>query len=434
VTRDGYTSELARELAADALERFLRYVRIDTQSSHESDTYPSTAKQLDLSRLLVEELRALGLEDAELDEHGYVFATLPATIDGDAPTVGLVAHVDTSPAVSGANVQPFVHRYEGGELPLPGDPSQILSPDESPDLVNHAGHDIVTSDGTTLLGADDKAGVAEIVAAAGYLARHPELRHGRVRIAFTPDEEVGEGTRHFDLERFGADLAYTLDGSKLGEIQDETFSASQVTIRIRGRSVHPGDAKGVLVNAIKLGARLVERLPQGALSPETTEEREGYIHPELFEGEAAEVRLRFIVRDFDRDGLEAKEQLLRTLAEEIAAEEPRAQVSFERRTQYLNMNEFLRDDPRPVEKAIAAMALEGIEPLRTLVRGGTDGSRLTEMGLPTPNLFTGGRDYHSEREWLCVQEMGAACATIVHLVQLWCDTEKEASRSQGSVG
>jgi tripeptide aminopeptidase len=316
-----------------------------------------------------------------------------------------------------------VRRYEGGDLPLPGDPSQVLSRAESPDLAAHVGHDIVTSDGTTLLGADDKAGVAEIVAAVGYLARHPELARACVRVAFTPDEEVGDGTRHFDLDEFGADLAYTLDGSELGEIQDETFSALQITVRIRGRSVHPGEAKGVLVNAVKLAARLVERLPQDALSPETTEEREGYVHPELVEGDAGEVRLRFIVRDFDRDLLEQHEGLLRRLADEIAAEEPRAQVSFERKVQYLNMKDLLRDDPRPVEKAQAAMRLEGIEPRRTLIRGGTDGSRLTEMGLPTPNLFTGGRDFHSEREWLCVQEMGAACATIVHLVGLWAEPD-----------
>jgi tripeptide aminopeptidase len=423
VTDDGYTSELARELAADALERFLRYARIDTQSDGDSTTSPSTAKQLDLSRLLVDELGAIGLEDAQLDEHGYVFATLPATTDAAVPTIGLVAHVDTSPAVTGAGVRPLVHRYEGGDLPLPGDASQVLSPEESPDLANHVGHDIVTSDGTTLLGADDKAGVAEIVAAAAYLVRHPELPRPRVRIAFTPDEEIGEGTRHFDLAEFGADVAYTLDGSELGEIQDETFSASKVVIRIRGRSVHPGDAKGVLVNAVKLGARLLERLPQDSLSPETTDERQGYVHPDRMEGDAGEVRLHFIVRDFDRVLLEQHEALLRGLADQIAAEEPRAQVSFERRQQYLNMREFLRDDPRPVEKAEAAIRREGIEPKRTLIRGGTDGSRLTEMGLPTPNLFTGGRDYHSEREWLCVQEMGAACATLVHLVGLWAEPD-----------
>jgi tripeptide aminopeptidase len=421
VPDDGYRSELARELARDALARFLRYVVIDTQSDPRSSTYPSTAKQLDLSRLLVAELRELGLEDARLDEHGYALATLPATVDGDAPTVGLIAHVDTISGVSGAGVTPQVVRYEGGELPLPGDPRQVLRPEDMPELANHVGHEIVTSDGTTLLGADDKGGVAEIMAAVAHLVRHPALRHGPIRIAFTPDEEVGAGTDYFDVAAFGADVAYTLDGSTAGEIQDETFSALELKATFHGRGVHPGDAKGVLVNAIKLATDFVSKLPKDRCSPETTEEREGYVHPHTIEGQVEHCTVELLVRSFDEDELTALEAMLRRLAEEAAATDSRAAVEIDVKRQYRNMKEYLRDHPRAVEAAREAIRRAGLEPRSTVIRGGTDGSRLSEKGLPTPNLFTGGHEYHSVREWICVPDMGSAAETIVHLVQIWAE-------------
>jgi tripeptide aminopeptidase len=422
VATDGYTSELAREVAPDVLERFLRYVRIDTQSDENvTDRFPSTAKQLDLSRLLVEELRALGIEDAELSDDGYVYATVPATVDG-VPTIGFVAHVDTSPDANGTNVQPIVHRdFDGEDLALPGDPSQVLSSTEFPELREHTGHDIVTSDGTTLLGADDKAGVAEIMAAAAYLVRHPELRHGRIRLGFTPDEEVGRGAARFDIERFGAEAAYTLDGSTAGEIEDETFSAFEATMTFRGVNAHPGTAKGILVNAAKLAAEVVARLPEDSFSPETTEGREGFVHPKQISGQVGEASVVFIVRDHDWDKLQSHLEYLRRLGEEVAAEDPRARVSFEAREQYRNMKEYLGDNSPVVERAARAIERAGLAPIRSIIRGGTDGSILTERGLPTPNLFTGGHGYHGEREWACVQDMAAAVETIVQLAQIWAE-------------
>jgi tripeptide aminopeptidase len=422
VAADGFSSDLARELAPAALERFLRYVRVDTAADPHSETSPSSAKQLDLSRLLRDELAAIGAADVELTEHGYVFATLPATTSAEAATIGLVAHVDTSPAESGTGVDPQVVRgYDGGDIVLSGDPREVLSPEAVPELRNHVGHDLVTSDGTTLLGADDKAGVAEIVTAAAFLLEHPEIPHGRVRIAFTTDEEIGAGTEHFDLERFGAEAAYTLDGSTLGELQDETFSASAVRVTIHGHSTHPGTAKGILVNSVKLAARFLEKLPRDGLSPETTEEREGYVHPDSISGSVARTTIELIARDHDGAKLVEHENLLHRLAAELADEEPRCRVEVEIKQSYRNMKDYLGEDSPVVARAEEAIRRAGIEPVRTLVRGGTDGSRLTEMGLPTPNIFTGGHDYHSKREWACVQDMGAACATIVHLVQVWAE-------------
>jgi tripeptide aminopeptidase len=415
-----YSSPLAAEVGPDALERFLRYVRVDTQSREGSDTFPSTPKQLDLSRLLVAELQSAGLADAALDEHGYVVATLPATAAGKLPTIGWIAHVDTSPEANGAGVDPRVVRaYDGGAITFPSDPHQVLRPEENPALRDYVGHDLVTSDGTTLLGADDKAGVAEIVAAAAYLVRHPEVPHGRIRIAFTPDEEIGQGTRHFDLARFGADIAYTVDGSDPGEIEDETFSASSVTVTIRGHNIHPGYAKGKMVNSIKLAADLLERLPREGLSPETTEGREGYLHPMAIEGGVEETVIRFIVRDFDGALLEEHERQLRRLADEVAAGEPRARVTVEVKQSYRNMKEYLAPHPRALAAAETAVQRAGLSPRRAFIRGGTDGARLSEQGLPTPNLFTGAHDYHSVREWISVQDMGAATATLIHLAQVW---------------
>jgi tripeptide aminopeptidase len=427
VNEEAFRSKLARELAGDALERFVRYVVIDTQSDPRSDSYPSTDRQLDLSRLLVDELREIGVTDASLDEHGYVTATLPATADRDVPTIGLIAHVDTVPGVPSAGVKPQVVRFEGTELPLPGDAKQVLRTEDMPELANHVGHDLVTSDGTTLLGADDKGGVAEIMAAVAYLARHPEIEHGPIRIAFTPDEEIGAGTDHFDIEAFGAEIAYTLDGSTAGEIQDETFSALAAAVVFVGRGVHPGSAKGVLVNAVKLAADFIGRLPKDRLSPETTEEREGFVHPGHVEGNDGRCTVELILRAFDEDELREHEALVRRLAEETVASEPRAGVEVSVKRQYRNMKEYLRGHPRALEAAHEAIRRAGLEPRSSLIRGGTDGSRLSEKGLPTPNLFTGGHEYHSLREWICVQDMGSAAETVVHLVQVWAEDGEGAS-------
>jgi tripeptide aminopeptidase len=419
--------ELAAELQEDVLERFLRYVRIDTTSDQDSETYPSTERQLELGRLLEQELRDLGLDDVELTRHGYVFATVPGTA---GPTVGLIAHMDTSQDESGAGVQPQVVRsWDGRDIVLPGDPDKVLRVDENPILAARVGHDLVTTDGTTLLGADDKAGVAEIMGAVAYLTRHPEIEHAPLRVGFTVDEEVGRGVDHFDIEEFGADFAYTLDGAELGRIDDETFSASEVRIRIEGLSVHPGTSKGKMVNAIKLGARLIERLPRDERSPETTELREGFIHPHRFTGTTAEAELRFIARDFDAEKLAEHEQLLRDLADELAREEPRARVSVTAERQYRNMKEFLVADPSVTEAADEAARRCGIEPWREPIRGGTDGAMLSARGLLTPNIFTGGQQFHSVLEWASVQDMAASAATIVELAKLWAEPEWSSKRS-----
>jgi tripeptide aminopeptidase len=409
------------ELADEAAGRLMRYARIDTQSDERSESFPSTDKQWDLLRLLRDELTELGASDVDLDDHGYLFATVPSTLPHETPTIGFLAHVDTTPDVTGTNVRPQRIRYEGGDIVLPGDARQVISPRDSPELADHVGHDLITSDGTTLLGADDKAGVAEIMTAVSYLLSRPDIPHGRLRIGFNPDEELGTGTDHFDLGRFGAEAAYTLDGSTAGELHDETFSAARVTVGIRGRAVHPGWGKGELVNALKLAAEIVRRLPADRLSPETTEGREGYIHPDELTGDAAVVELRFIVRDHDDALLDEHLALLRGIVDAVAAGEPRAELSFTERIQYRNMRRELRKRPEIVARAEEAIRRVGLEPKRTLIRGGTDGARLTELGLPTPNLFTGGHLYHSEREWCCVHDMGLAVATIIELAALWAE-------------
>ena len=424
--RAAFTSALAEELAPDVLARFLRYVRVDTQGAYRVAERPSTQKQLDLSRMLLEELREIGLEDAELNAGHSVFATLPGTVD--APVVGLIAHVDTTPDVTGAGVAPIVHEAWGGEaITLPGDPRQVLDPAVLPALASREGHDIVTSDGTTLLGADDKAGIAEIMAAVAYLAGHPERRRAPIRVAFTVDEEVGRGAEGFDLDAFGADIAYTLDGSDLGELEIETFSAASVRVTIRGLSVHPGSAKGKLVNAVKLASELVLSLPQGRLSPETTEGREGYVHPGRISGNAEEAIVDFIARDHDDALLAQHVELLESLAREVEVREPRAKVSIEVHHPYRNMRPFIEQTPRVVEAALEAIRRAGVEPRMAITRGGTDGSVLSAMGLPTPNLFTGGQEYHSVREWASVQDMAAAAATIVELAGVWAEPVHTAS-------
>jgi tripeptide aminopeptidase len=411
---------LAARLAEAAAERFLRYVRIDTQSDEESDTYPSTDGQLELLRLLRDELEQAGLADASIDEHGYVTATLPATVEHDVPTIAWFAHVDTAREVSGAGVSPQRVHYDGGEIPL-GDSGESIRPEQSPELANHIGHELITTDGTTLLGADDKAGVAEIMAAIGHLASQPEIPHGNVKVAFNPDEEIGRGVVHFPVETFGAAIAYTVDGSTAGELQAETFSGAQVRMRIHGRSIHPGWANGELVNAIKLAAEILARLPQDRLSPETTGGREGYVHPVLMHGDSSEVELRFIARDFENGRLAEHVAFLRSLAEEVAAAEPRCAIEVEDRIQYLNTRDELERHPAIVSNLEEAVRRVGLEPKQTAIRGGTDGSALTEMGLPTANVFTGGHDAHSEREWICVEDMGLAAATLVELARVWAE-------------
>jgi tripeptide aminopeptidase len=418
--RAEFASPLAAELADDVLERFLRYVRIDTQSAAGASTSPSTEKQLDLCRLLRDELEEIGLDDVRLDEFGYVYGSL----DGveTAPPIGLIAHVDTAPDVSGTGVEPQVHRgYDGGRIELPRDSSVVLDPEELPLLKGKVGHDLVTTDGTTLLGADDKAGVAEIMAAVAYLKRNPGEPHAPLRVCFTVDEEVAGGAEHLDLERFGAKFAYTLDGATPGEIEAETFNAAKIVVTIRGRSTHPGTAKGQLVNAIKLAADFVAALPRDSLSPETTEEREGFVHPTRFNGNAEEAVVELIVRDHDAVKMKEHAELVHRLAGAICEREPRASIDVVEEEQYRNMYEVIARHPEVMEAAEEAVRRVGIEPVHTIIRGGTDGARLSQRGLPTPNLFTGGSEYHSRREWASVQDMAAAAAMIVELARVWAE-------------
>jgi tripeptide aminopeptidase len=408
-------------VSTSVLERFLRYVAYDTQSAENSTTYPSTLKQLVLLDLLVEELRAIGLTDASRDANGYVFATVPATTrKSGVPVIGFIAHVDTSPEMSGAGVKPIVHRnWRGQDIVLPDDPTVVLRRSEIPALEEQIGNDIVTASGTTLLGADNKAGVAEILAAAEYLMRHPEIPHGAVRLGFTPDEEVGAGTKHFDVARFGAFCAYTMDGSTRGQLELETFSADAMTITFHGFNTHPGFAKGKMVNAIKVAADFIQRLPRDARSPETTEEREGFVHPYVVNAAVDRTAVRFLIRDFSTDGLHEKERMLEKLARDTITAWPGS--SFEARVEesYRNMKEVLDRVPQVVDNAREAIRRAGLEVRETAIRGGTDGSRLSFMGLPTPNIFAGEQNFHSRLEWVSVQDMEKAVETIVQLCRVW---------------
>jgi tripeptide aminopeptidase len=415
-----FTSPLAESLATDLLDRFLRYVRVGTQSERDRKQSPSTPGQLDLARILVEELHAAGLEDAALDANGYVTATLPATVE-NAPVIGLIAHVDTSPDAPGAGVDPIVHRaYDGHTLRLPRG-GTVLDPAEIPQLAAATGHDVVTSSGDTLLGADDKAGVAEIMTAVAHLAAHPELPRPTLRICFTPDEEIGEGATLFDVEAFGAVCAYTLDGSEVGELQDETFTAAEITLTIHGVDAHPGWAYGTLVNASRVASEIVSAFP-AELTPERTQGRDGFIHPYEIQSTGGRAVVRAIVRDFDDDKLADHLALVRSTAETVVAAHPGARLEVASQAQYPNMRRYIEAFPQVVTVAERALRAEGLEPIRTPIRGGTDGSRLSEMGLPTPNLFTGGHDYHSTREWASVQEMAAAAAVVVRLAAAWTET------------
>jgi tripeptide aminopeptidase len=428
-----YSSPLAQELAPGLLERFQRYVRIASTAQRDRTQSPSTPGQLEVARLLVAELHAIGVEDAFLDENGYVVATLAATVQG-APVVGLIAHVDTSPDAPGDGVEPIVHRdYDGTPIRLPRG-ATVLDPADMPALAAKIGHDIVTSSGDTLLGADDKAGVAEIMTAVAHLAAHPELPRPTLRICFTPDEEIGEGATLFDVERFGAYCAYTMDGSELGELQDETFTACEVTLTIDGVDIHPGFAKGKLVNAARLAARVVAALPQDRLTPETTDGREGFIHVFSVTGDAQHTTIAAIVRDFDDDLLAQHVALLRRTAEEIVGTEPRARLTVSVHPQYPNMRSHLAPFPEVVEAAERAIRAEGLVAQRTVIRGGTDGSKLSAMGLPTPNIFTGGHEFHSVREWASLHDMASAAATIVRLAAAWTEDDLRAAGTRAESG
>jgi tripeptide aminopeptidase len=410
-------------LSTSVLERFLRYVQIDTQSDFTAPSYPSTAKQKDLLRLLEGELRALGLADVAMDEHGYVTATIPATTaKPDVPVVAFIAHVDTSPEASGTEVKPIVHRaYRGGEIALPDDPTAVLRPSESEELRGAVGHDLVTASGRTLLGADDKAGVAEIMAAAEYLMAHPEIEHGAIRIAFTPDEEVGRGTERFDVEGFGARYAYTLDGGGHGLVESETFSADTLALTFVGFNTHPGYAKGKMINSIKIAADFVSRLPKEELSPETTEGYEGYVHPNVMRTSVEETTVELLIRDFTREGLVEKERFLESLASHTVADWPGSSFRFQVKEYYRNMAEVLDHHPDVVTLAEEAMRRAGLDPEREPIRGGTDGSKLSFMGLPTPNLSSGQHNIHSRLEWADVWEMEKAIEVIVEISRLFAE-------------
>src|SRR5688572_3474833 len=402
------------------LDRFLRYVAIDTRSDEASARVPSTPGQLVLLRILVEELRRIGLEDVTLDQHGYVMATIPPTTARVVPVIGFLAHVDTSPEMSGTDVRPLVHdAYDGRDLFLPDDPSRVLRETESPALAARHGDDIVTASGLTLLGADDKAGVAEIVTAADRLMRHPEIAHGPIRIAFTPDEEIGRGADRFDVQRFGAVCAYTLDGGSRGELECESFSADAMTLIFGGFNTHPGYAKGRMINAIRLASRFIDRLPVDGMSPETTDGYEGFVHPYQLEASVDRTRVKVLIRDFRTAALAGKEALVERLAREVVAATPGATLEIRIEESYRNMREVIDGHPMVVEHAREAIRRAGIEPIEKPIRGGTDGSRLSFMGLPTPNLFAGEHNFHSRLEWVSVQDMEKAVEVIVNLARVW---------------
>jgi tripeptide aminopeptidase len=401
---------------AELEARLCRYCAVSTQSDESSGAAPSTAIQLDLARMLAAELTEIGAAEVRITEYGAVLATIPGTVKA-APVVGLLAHMDTAPAYPGAGVKPrVIRKWNGGEITYPDAPGLVLSPKASPYLASKIGHDIVTASGTTLLGADDKAGVAVLMTAARALVAAKGGR-GPIRLAFTPDEEIGRGVDKRLPADLGADFAYTFDGGRVGELESETFSADGAVVTVTGVAFHPGAAKGRLVNAVHLAAKIVELLPQATMTPEVTEGREGFWHVYAIEGTAAEARLKFILRDFERDGLAARGALLRQVCEAVAATEPRARVTCEIRPQYRNMRYWLQADMTPVELARAAMRAQGIEPIEEPIRGGTDGSRLTEMGVPCPNIFTGMQDIHGPLEWISVQDMATSLRVCLELVE-----------------
>jgi len=401
-------------------ERFIRYAQIDTQSNPQSKTHPSTEKQKDLGRLLVQELQDMGIMDAAMDEYGYVYATIPPNTTKQVPVICFCAHMDTAPDCSGKGVKPIVHKgYDGGDIVLPDDAAQLISPKDHPYLLEKRGEDIITASGTTLLGADDKAGVAVIMDMAQWLLQHPEYKHGKIRLLFTPDEEIGRGVDKLDLQRLGANYGYTLDAGERGTFEDETFSADGVKITFHGVSAHPGYAMGKLVNALKVAAYFLDSLPRDEWSPETTDGRYGFVHPVRMEGLAEKATIEFIIRDFVTPRLEAYEEHLRSKVEDAVRAFPGARADFEIYEQYRNMKEVLDQHPQVSEYALAAIERAGIEPKKSSARGGTDGSRLSFMGLPCPNIFTGEMAFHGKHEFVSVQDMQKSVETIVHLAGLW---------------
>ena len=407
------------------LDRFCRYVQVDTTAVLDTDRYPSSPGQLELGRALVEELRSLGIEDAGQDEHGIVMGTVPGNV-ANAPTIAWLAHLDTSPEAAGKDVRPIIHRnYDGNDIVLPGDPSKIIRVSETPGLAALTGKTLVTSDGTTLLGADDKAGVAVIMTAVAELQRDHSIEHGPIRVVFTTDEEVARGTDNVDVDKIAATCAYTLDGEGEGEIENETFSAARATVTIRGINIHPGLAYGKMINAVRLAGEFLGRLPAD-LAPETTTGRDGFLHPDIITGDVTEVRITLLLRSFDTTELERQAQLLRDAAREVAARHPRAAVEVEIAEQYRNMSAGLAKCPLATELAAEALRDVGIEPQYKSLRGGTDGSRLTELGLPTPNLATGMHNYHSPLEYACLEQMETACRALLRLAERWSRVEAGA--------
>lgn len=411
---------MANAYAYTVKDRFLRYVMVDTQSDPQATCFPSTEKQKDLGRMLVEELKAIGLPDAEMDENGYVYATIPSNSPRRVPVVCFCSHMDTAPDCSGAGVKPIVHHgYDGSDIVLPDDPTQVISVKDHPYLAEKIGDDIITASGTTLLGADDKAGVAIIMDLAHYLVQHPEIKHGKIRILFTPDEEVGRGVEKLDLAKLGADIGYTLDAGELGSLEEENFSADGVTVTFHGVSAHPGYAKGKLVNALKVAAAFVDALPKERLSPETTSGRDGFVHPVYLSGIAEKATLQFIIRDFSAERLGEYEYLLQHTLDEVLKQFPGARAEFEVKEQYRNMKEVLDRHPAVVANAEEAMRRLGIATRKHPIRGGTDGARLSYMGLPCPNIFTGEMALHGKHEYVSVQDMQKSVDVLVELVQIW---------------
>lgn len=400
-------------------ERFIRYAKIDTQSDPNSPTCPSTMKQKNLGKLLVEELLAIGITDAELDEHGYVYATIPSNTSKDVPVICFCSHMDTSPDCSGENVNPVIHtNYDGKDIVLPNDKTQIIKFAEHPDLAAQIGNDIITTDGTTLLGADNKSGLAEIMDAAAYLMQHPEVKHGAIRILFTPDEEIGRGTDKVDMKKLGAKYGYTMDGESLGHLENETFSADGVTILVKGISTHPGFAKGKMEHSIKIAAEIINRIPKDK-TPETTEKKQPFIHPVAINGGLEQVEIKFIIRAFDTPTLKALEQELEEITKSVLTNYKKSSYEFKVSEQYRNMKDVLDTCYFVVENALEAIKRTGVTPVLSSIRGGTDGSRLSFMGMPCPNIYAGEHAFHSKLEWVSVQDMEKATQTIVHLASIW---------------
>jgi len=406
------------------LERFFSYTKIDTQSNDDSKDSPSTLKQLNLSNKLKDELVTMGLQDVEVTKWGYVLATLKTNqpMDKKVPTIALIGHVDTSPDVSGENVNPQVHKnYNAGDVVLSGDGKLVLKVEDYPYLKEQKGKTLITTDGSTLLGADNKAGITEIMCALEYLIKNPGCPRPNIRILFTPDEEVGRGTEHITVDDIKAQYGYTIDGEKLGEIEDETFCADSVELKITGVNVHPGYAKGKLVNAVKIAVEIIDQFPKDSMSPETTEKREGYIHPHHISGGGEQTVIKILIRDFEEKGLKEKEDFIKNIVDATAAKYPKTQIEFTVKESYRNMKLILDKYPEVLEKASKAVEMAGLIPVKNIIRGGTDGARLSFMGLPTPNIFTGGSNFHSRHEWITLEDMQKASEVIVHLMKLWCD-------------